>query len=231
MPSLRARRLAAAGLLLALACLPASTAAAQDAPRIAPTVSVAGVDLSGLTLEQATAKLDAKLSAVAWRVPSSCTSPAGASRARATSAKLTLEARAIATAALAATPGPTFPGWRRRRWTPLIPVPLRHSRLAVKAFAAQVAAGVSRAARNALDRTRDPPPAPAPRAPGLHRRPGGPRREGRRGARATRARRTRSHSASRPSTRRSTPTTILRTYGTVITVEQGRVHSCASSSG
>ncbi len=141
------RRLAVAGLLT-LAVLPASTAVAQDAPRIAPTVSAAGIDLSGLTLDQAIAKLDAKLRAVAGRPV--VVHVAGRRFALdAKSAKLSWNARAIATAALAATPGPVPPGGGGAAADTLIPVPLRHSRLAVRAFAAQVAAGASRAARNA----------------------------------------------------------------------------------
>ena len=48
---------AVAGLLM-LAVLPASTAAAQDVPRIAPTISAAGIDLSGLTVDAPLAAFD-----------------------------------------------------------------------------------------------------------------------------------------------------------------------------
>jgi hypothetical protein len=46
----------AGGLLLG-----STAAAAQDPPRIKPGVSAAGIDLSGLTVQEAAAKLDAEL--------------------------------------------------------------------------------------------------------------------------------------------------------------------------
>jgi len=142
----RARRLAAAGLL-ALALLPAG-ARAQDAPRVAQGVSAAGVDLSGLTLGQAVARLDERLAATAGR-PVVVHVAGRRSALDARTAKLSWDTRAIATAALAATPAPTPPGGGAAADT-LIPVRLRHSALAVRAFAAQVAAQASRAPRNAF---------------------------------------------------------------------------------
>ena len=60
----RTGRLAAAGLL-ALLCTPVAAAAAQGPPRVADSVGAGGVDLSGLTLDEAAAKLDAQLAPAA----------------------------------------------------------------------------------------------------------------------------------------------------------------------
>ncbi len=142
-----ARRFAVAGLLM-LVVLPASTAAAQDVPRIAPTVSAAGIDLSGLTVDEAVARLNARLGAVVGRPV--VVHVAGRRFALdAKTAKLSWNAHAIATAALAVTPAPVVPGGGGAAADTLIAVPIRHSRLTVKAFGAQVAAGASRAPRDA----------------------------------------------------------------------------------
>ena len=58
--SRRLGRLAAAGLL-ALLCVPVAAAPAQGPPRVAESVGAGGVDLSGLTLDEAAAKLDTQL--------------------------------------------------------------------------------------------------------------------------------------------------------------------------
>jgi len=147
-PARCARRLAAAGLLT-LVVLPVSGAGAQDAPRIAPSVSAAGIDLSGLSAEEAVAKLNARLPAIAGR-PVVVHAAGRRFVLDATSAKVSWNARAIAAAALAAPPAPAAdPGGGGAAAGTLIDVPLGHARLPVKAFAAQVAAGASRAPRDA----------------------------------------------------------------------------------
>jgi lipoprotein-anchoring transpeptidase ErfK/SrfK len=145
---LRARRLAAAGLLLALACLPASTAAAQDEPRIPDNVSVAGVDVSGLTVAQATATLKARLTPGLKR-PVVVLAAGRRFSMPGEDAKVTLSLGAAANAALVATASPADVSGGGAAAGTEIPVAARHSKLAVKAFVAKVAAGVYRAPRDA----------------------------------------------------------------------------------
>ena len=147
----RARRLAAAGLLVTV-CLPAGTAGAQDPQRIAPSVGAGGVDLSGLTLEQASAKLQSSLKGrvgqpVVVRVAGKrfVIDPSAAKVAfdPLTTAKRAIRAVKPSTTAQAGdTAGGTAFGAD-------VPLAIRHSRLAVRAFAATVASAVARTPHDA----------------------------------------------------------------------------------
>src|SRR5438552_384196 len=140
-------RLACAMVLCALAA--AMPAAAQDPPpppqpapepTIAQGIRAGGVDLSGLTQEQAEALLTSSLQA-----PLAQDFVVGAAgipfRLTMTAAKLTFDAHATAKHALEAPPPPP---------TGVdVPLVLSHSRLAVKAFVADVARRVYHAPRDA----------------------------------------------------------------------------------
>jgi lipoprotein-anchoring transpeptidase ErfK/SrfK len=127
----------AAGLLL-LATVPA---AAQDEPRIKAGVSAAGVDLSGLTVAEAAAKLDAEL---APRLQGAFVLTTAGRHWPLTmkDAGLKLESTRTAKRALQAkVPAPGQPV--------AVPPAIDHSRSAVKAFVARVAAKVRHAPRDA----------------------------------------------------------------------------------
>ena len=147
----RARRLAAAGLLV-IFCLPAATAAAQDPPRIAPSVGAGGVDLSGLTVEQASAKLQSALKA---RVAQPVVVRVAGRRfaLEAAEAKVTFDPLTTAKRALAAVkPSATSQAGATAGGTAFgadVPLAIRHARLVVRAFAARVASAVARAPRDA----------------------------------------------------------------------------------
>ena len=147
----RARRLAATGLLVAV-CLPAGTAAAQDPPRIAPSVGAGGVDLSGLTLEQATTKLQSSLKT---RVGQPVVVRVAGKRfaIEPSDAKVTFDALTTAKRAIRAVkPSTTAQAGDTAGGTAFgadVPLAIRHSRIAVRAFAATVAAGVARAPHDA----------------------------------------------------------------------------------
>ena len=143
----RTGRLAAAGLL-ALLCTPVAAATAQGPPRIADNVGAGGVDLSGLTLEEASAKLETQL---APRLAQPIVVRAAGRRFTlpAADAKVTLDPLTTAKRALRAAKPSTTPEAGGTAFGADVPLAIRHSRLAVKAFSATVAAGVSRAPRNA----------------------------------------------------------------------------------
>lgn len=145
--SRRTRRLAAAGLLV-LACLPVAAAAAQDPPRIAPGVGAGGVDLSGLTVEQATAKLQGTLQD---RLSQPIVVLAAGKRFTLgpAEAKVTLDALTSAKRALAAARPSSTPAAGGTAFGADVPLAIRHSRLAVRAFSGRVAAAVARAPRDA----------------------------------------------------------------------------------
>ncbi len=148
MPRLRRpARLAAAGLL-ALLWIPVAVAPAQGPPRVAENVGAGGVDLSGLTLEEATAKLRAQL---APRLAEPVVVRAAGRRfvLPAADAKVTLDALTTAKRALRAAKASTTPEAGGTAFGAEVPLAIRHSRLAVRAFSAQVAAGVARAPRDA----------------------------------------------------------------------------------
>jgi lipoprotein-anchoring transpeptidase ErfK/SrfK len=136
------RRLSLA-FLLVLVVVPVSRAAAPTDPRIGPGIGAGGVDLSNLTVAEASARLQAVLAPALARPVS--VHVAGKRFALAPKdAKLNLNADLTARRALHATPG-------RPAGAPPIQVPLaiRHSKLAVGAFAASVANSVARPAKDA----------------------------------------------------------------------------------
>ena len=136
------RRLTLA-FLLVLAVAPVSRAAAPTDPTIAPGVGAGGVDLSNLTVAQAAGKLQQALApALARRVSVHVAGVRFQLQAKA--AKVTFNAELTAKRALHASAGrtPTSP--------PLeVPLAIRHSRLTVQAFVANVAKAVERPATDA----------------------------------------------------------------------------------
>ncbi|MCU0312785.1 MAG: L,D-transpeptidase family protein [Solirubrobacteraceae bacterium] len=140
-------RLAAAGSLC-LAVLPASPALAQDPPRIAAGVFAGGVELGGLTADEAAARLQERLGPrLAEPV---VVRTAGKRFTLAPSeAKLTFDARTTARRALAAAKPSPVPAAGGAAFGGDVPLALRHARIPVKAFAQRVAAAVARAPRDA----------------------------------------------------------------------------------
>jgi len=135
-------------LLLSIAlpaALPVAAANAQTPPpTISPGVSSAGVDLSGLTVEQAAAKLDAEL---VPRLQGDLVVGAAGRPWTLTmkDAKLKLDSVRTAKRALYATvPAPGTPV--------AVPPAISHSRAAVKAFVEGIAAKVAKPARDATVR-------------------------------------------------------------------------------
>ena len=147
MPAVANRRLCAAFVVFGALCAPA-TALAQDAPRIAANVSAGGVDLSGLTVEQAAARLEQRLTP---RLARDVVVRAAGKRFVLPGATLKARFSAAATArrALATTTAPTGPDSGGAAYGAIIDLKLSHARIPVKAFAAQVAAGVFRTAQDA----------------------------------------------------------------------------------
>jgi lipoprotein-anchoring transpeptidase ErfK/SrfK len=128
---------------VALAVTPAALAAAPAPPTIAPGISAGGVDLSGLTVADATATLQAALGPFVARPVA--VHVAGKRFALAPKdAKVTFNAGLTANRAFHA-------GIGRPAGSPPLAVPLaiRHSHGAVKSFAATVAAAVKRPGRDA----------------------------------------------------------------------------------
>jgi L,D-transpeptidase-like protein/putative peptidoglycan binding protein len=122
--------------------------APAEPQRIQPGVSAAGVDLSGLTLEEATAKLEATLGPLVQR--DLMFGVAGRPWRLATAdARLTLDAARTARRALRAVPPPASADPAAPRPGVAVPLALSHSRLAVRAFVARVARRVYRAPRDA----------------------------------------------------------------------------------
>jgi len=149
MPSRRLPALCAVALALAVPAAagaqgippPATPPAPSPAPAtVKPGVTAAGIDLSGLTLEQATAKLDLELRP---KVEAPFVLTAGGRRWTLTAkrAKLTLDSLRTAKRALYA-----------RKGTTAVPVALTHSRQAVAGFVTGVAQKLYRAPRNATVR-------------------------------------------------------------------------------
>jgi lipoprotein-anchoring transpeptidase ErfK/SrfK len=128
-----------AALLAAALVLAAATAGAQEA-RIRQGVSAGGVDLSGLTVTDAAAKLDAALGPAlnANLVLGAAGKPWTLSMS---AAKLRFDAVRTAKRALYAAPGLTT-----------VPLALSHSRLAVRAFVRDVGSRVGHPARDATMR-------------------------------------------------------------------------------
>jgi lipoprotein-anchoring transpeptidase ErfK/SrfK len=149
------RRIAPVCALLAGLSAVASTAAVAVAqappptaePRIAPGVTAGGVDLSNLTVTEATAQLTSVLTPHLSRdlVLGAAGRPF---RLKMADAKLRFDAGKTARNALA-TPAPPPDGAGGVAAKADVPLVLSHSRLAVKAFARQVARKVRRSPRNA----------------------------------------------------------------------------------
>jgi lipoprotein-anchoring transpeptidase ErfK/SrfK len=144
------RPLALAVALCALLVLavPASGRQVPQPKRIKPGVTAAGVDLSNLTVEEATVRLDQQL---APRLqPDLVLGAAGVPwKLTMAEAKLKLDSVRTAKRALYAKAGVTA-----------VPPAISHSRLAVAAFVQRVNGRVSRAARKAIDAAIDDPAAP-----------------------------------------------------------------------
>jgi len=148
-------RLACAAILCALAAVVPATAQEpqpappppQPEPTIAQGVKAGGVDLSGLTQEQAEALLTSSLQDAL-----NADFVLGAAGIRFTltmsQAKLSFDAHTTAKHALAATPPPPPAGGGESAGVD-VPLVLSHSRLAVKAFVAQVAKRAYNAPRDA----------------------------------------------------------------------------------
>jgi hypothetical protein len=145
-------RLACAAILCALlVAVPAMGQDPQPAPAPEPTIAqgvkAGGVDLSGMTQEQAEAALTAALQEPLAR---DFVLSASGIRFHLTmvQAKLSFDAHATAKHALAATPAPPPAGGGASAGVD-VPLVLRHSRLAVRAFVATVAKRVYHAPRDA----------------------------------------------------------------------------------
>ena len=133
--------LGALALCLALGASTACAAVSPSAPRIPAGVTAGGVDLSGLTVLQAAAKLKPAVTPV-LQTDVTLGVAGRPFHLRAATAQITLNATKTAQAALAV-PAPS-PGT-----TVAVPLVVAHSRGAVKAFAERVARAVQRRPRNA----------------------------------------------------------------------------------
>jgi lipoprotein-anchoring transpeptidase ErfK/SrfK len=133
--------LGALALCAVVGAAPASAAKPAPVSRIAAGVTAGGVDLSGLTVLQAAAKLKATVTPV-LQTDVTLGAAGRPFRLRAATAKIVLNATKTAQAALAV-PAPA-PGAGAS-----VPLVVRHSRSAVKAFAERVARAVARRPRNA----------------------------------------------------------------------------------
>ena len=143
----RNRRICTAFAVLGALCAP-SAALAQDASRIGANVSAGGVDLSGLTVAQATARLEQRLTP---RLTRDIVVRAAGRRFVLDGAALKVRYSAAATArrALATSDAPAGPESGGAAYGAIVDLKLSHARIPVKAFAAQVAAGVYRPAKDA----------------------------------------------------------------------------------
>ena len=147
MPAAVLRRACAALAVLGALGLPA-VAAAQDPPRIAAGVSAGGIDLSGLTVEQATARLEQR---VTPRLQRDVVVRAAGKRfvLAGTALKARFSASATARRALAVASAPAGPDSGGAAYGTSVDLRISHAHLPVRAFAAQVGAGVTRPARDA----------------------------------------------------------------------------------
>lgn len=141
------RRLALAGALCLLA-VPVPSAFAQDPPRIAAGVGAGGVDLGGLTVDEAAARLDSRLAA---RVGEPIVVRVAGRRFTLPSAdaKVVLDPTTTAKRALAAAAPAAVPTGGGAAYGKDVPLAIRHARIPVRAFADRVAGEVARAPRDA----------------------------------------------------------------------------------
>jgi lipoprotein-anchoring transpeptidase ErfK/SrfK len=138
------RRTGPLAALAASLLVPASAPAAAEAPRIKPGVSTAGIDLSGLTVTEAAAKLDAELTP---RLLGNLVLTTAGRLWPLTMAEAKLDLDSVRTAKRA------LHARARTQGAPVAVRPaLRHSRTAVRAFVARVAAKVRHAPRDATVR-------------------------------------------------------------------------------
>jgi lipoprotein-anchoring transpeptidase ErfK/SrfK len=146
---IRARTALCCALIAGVAAVPATVAAQGPPaePRIAPGVTAAGVDLSNLTVDEATAKLEQLLGPQLQRdlVLGAAGKPF---TLKMTDAKLRFDARKTAKNALA-TPAPAPDAGGGVAAKAEVPLVLSHSHAAVKAFVDQIAPAVRKAPRNA----------------------------------------------------------------------------------
>lgn len=145
------RRIAPFGAFIAILALATPTAAQEPSERrVERGVSAAGVDLSGLTLAEATAKLATTLTG-----PLSRDVVVGAAgrpfRLKVADAKFRFDAERTAKRALYAKGGAAPAGGGTAAGTD-VPLAVSHSRIAVRSFVRRIAAEVYRAPRNATVR-------------------------------------------------------------------------------
>lgn len=156
-----ARRITLACALVAAVAAPTSAALAatpkQDTPASAPGVpgakipagvSAGGVDLSGLTVTAAAAKLHGALDPHLAR-PVAIDIGGEVFRLTTTQAKFRFDAVATAKSALAATPAAPDPAVGGAQVGATVPLVVKHSTTAVRSFVVQTARGARRSARNA----------------------------------------------------------------------------------
>ena len=147
MSAARASRICAA-CISCLLLAAAAPAGAQDTPRIGAGVLAGGVDLSGLTVAQATTLLDQRITPrlqrdVVVRVAGKRFSLAGASL------KANFSAAGTARRALAQGAAPIVPDNGGAAYGTSVDLKITHARIPVRAFAADVASGVFRSAVDA----------------------------------------------------------------------------------
>ena len=136
-------------VLVVVGCLGVPVSAgAQEAPRIGAQIGAGGVDLSGLTVDQAAAKLDRLL---VPRLNKPVVVRVAGKRFELDGAALKVRFSSIATArrALALTSAAPTSESGGTGFVPSVELKISHAHVPVKAFAAQVAAGVGRPAQNA----------------------------------------------------------------------------------
>jgi lipoprotein-anchoring transpeptidase ErfK/SrfK len=143
----RFRRVCAVFVVFGALCVPA-LADAQDPPRIVANVSAGGIDLSGLTLAQATTRLDQSLTP---RLTRDVVVRAAGRRfvLDGTTLKVRFSAAATAKRALAVAAPTAGPDSGGAAYGTIVDLTISHAKIPVRAFAAQVAAGVYRAGADA----------------------------------------------------------------------------------
>lgn len=142
MVAVRFRRVCAVFVVFGALWAPAM-AHAQDPPRIVANVSAGGIDLSGLTLQEATTRLDQGLTP---RLTRDIVVRAAGRRFAldGTTLKARFSAAATAKRALAVKAPAAGPDSGGAAYGTIVDLKISHARIPVRAFAAQVAAGVFR---------------------------------------------------------------------------------------